>query len=147
MARVRSDAHSYLKSSSKDYHPFTHDRPLLHLDLRSLSVMSEQQAYEVREFAGDKWASASSVVSRPIPVPKKGEVLVQVYLRPGTPGMRGVRAIKRCPTSPSYSRLLQRLTLPAVNPTDVLLLQTGYGGAVPLPGIVGSEGGADSCAA
>ena len=52
--------------------------------------MSEQQAYEVREFAGDKWASASSIVSRPIPVPKKGETLVQVYLRPGASGMRAV---------------------------------------------------------
>ncbi len=53
--------------------------------------MSENQAYEVREFAGDKWASASGIVSRTIPEPKKGEVLVQVYLRPGARGMHGFR--------------------------------------------------------
>ena len=44
--------------------------------------MSQQQAYEVREFNPDKWATVSGVVSRPTPEPKQGEVLVQVYLRP-----------------------------------------------------------------
>lgn len=46
---------------------------------------------------------------------------------------------------PKEGEVLVNVYLRPVNPTDVILIKTGWGGAVPLPSTPGSDGG--SCTA
>lgn len=107
--------------------------------------MPSSLAFQVDQYDQENWEQHTRFVEKDVPEPGQGEVLVQVYLRPGrffvnSPDRAGSAQLFNF----FFMCLLSRPVVDAVNPTDVILITTGWG-QIPNPAVPGSEGMSTTC--